>query len=1126
MATILIVDDHVLNRDFLMTLLAYGGHQLLEAADGAAGLDLVHAARPDLVISDILMPHMDGYKFVNQLRADPDPGIAATPIIFYTAAYREREATAMALACGVRWVLPKPSEPETILDIVHQALGLPPASQWPKLIQPPPEGSRFATIGNQLAEYLVEIETSSQLLSHMAHAGENKPEQLALRLSKSLSSLQAVSLRLTALIELGIELVSEREPDALLGIGCHIGQNICVARYAIIGIDGDDGRQLAHFVSCGLEETMQAQLAAAAAQGTLFPAPCGRLAYRASGAGTDTFMAGLPRFEPAVNAVLMVPIASRDQVYGWLCLADKLGSNEFSEVDERAAATVAAQMAVAYESLIFYKKIESQHAQLKIEMHERTQAQQALAKTLRARTVMAKCNHVMVHASDEMALLHDMCNTVVEVGNYRLVWIGYANDDGTLSLMAQASTRDGLPDTFSLSGSAGAADPHPAWVAICSGRAHAVADIAAPGATGGGAWRDQARASGYHSVLALPMRDANRVFGVLTIYENEADAFDTAQISMFEELVDDIAYGIVNIHVKEARELAEKALQATEEKLSGILDSIDNVVWSASSERLLYLNPIAERIYGRPLAEFFQGRDLLFDAIHPQDQPRVVEARAALLQQGTMTEQYRILRPDGSMRWLEQRSKAVRNGSGQLLHIDAVASDITEYKKYEARIEYLADHDVLTNLPNRNLLGDRVNQAIRQARRNGDSVMAMLFLDLDRFKEVNDSYGHAVGDLLLQSVAARLMDTIREGDTVARQGGDEFIILLTGLHDAQTVAGIARKILLAFAAPFAIDCHQLHMSASVGVAVFPDDGEDMPTLLKNADTAMYRAKDDHGNTFHFYSREMSVQAMARAEMESNLRIAIEQQQFELFYQPKVDINSGKVVGAEALIRWRHPVMGLVAPQRFIPLAEEIGLIVPIGEWVLRTAHAQNKIWRDAGLPPLSMAVNLSVRQFLQDGLVETVASVLHDIDLDAGSLELELTESMVMNDAEHFIVKLGQLKALGVQLSLDDFGTGYSSLSYLKRFPLDRLKIDQSFIRDSAVNARDAAITRAVIELGHSLNFKVIAEGVETNEQLAFLRANRCDEIQGYYFSKPLPAREFAALFSAGWHLDGALATV
>ncbi len=1116
MATILIVDDHVLNRDFLKTLLAYGGHALLEAADGRAALAMVLGNRPDLVISDILMPNMDGYEFVAHLREQDDPAVANIPIIFYTAAYREREASVMAQACGVRWVLAKPSDPEVILATVREALGSTESepAMVPRVIAMADEPG-LAAIDGQLAQCIEQAEQSSRL---MAEGGSDID---GLRLSESLASLQAVSLRLTALIELGMALGAERAPQPLLHAGCRVARNVCVARYAAIGLVNGEQGGLRHFVACGYEANVEQELGAALAVSVpLAKVMAERVVLRRQGDGTDPRALGLPSCHPGVNAVLALPIASRDHVYGWLVLAERLGAPGFDEVDERAAATVAAQLAVAYESLVFYDTIVRQHAQLKVEMDERMQAQQALRKTLRARTVMAMCNHVLVRATDEASLLREMCHTVVEVGNYRLAWIGYAHADGAIVPQAWAGADLSFLQAYSPRWQGPIEQLCPSGSAVRLGQACVMTDLAAAGV--GGPWREQARARGYRAVLALPLREPGRVFGVLAIFENAPDAFDAEQVAMFEELVDDTAYGVLNFRIRSARLAAERALKATEEKLCGILDTIDNVVWSMTDSGLSYLNPMAEVVYGRPLGDFFDQHDLLSECVHPDDRRNVLSAEQRLCQHGSLTEVFRVVRPDATIRWVEQRSRAVRDSAGQLLRIDAVVSDITERKEYEARIGYLANHDALTDLANRNLLGDRLIQAMRLGRRNEGSMLALLFLDLDRFKSINDSYGHTVGDALLKAVAARLLATVRDGDTVARQGGDEFIILLVNMREAQDIIRAVGKILQAFRAPFLIDEHRLHITVSIGVTVFPHDGQDMWTLLTNADTAMYRAKDDQGNTFHFYSREMSVRAIERAEMEAALRRAIEHKGFELYYQPKVDLLSGRVIGAEALIRWHHPEQGLVGPQRFIPLAEEVGLIVPIGDWVLRTAHAQNKAWRDAGLAPISIAVNLSVRQFLEEGLVDAVARVVRETGLDGSSLELELTESMMLHNAEHFIGKLHQLKALGVTLSIDDFGTGYSSLSYLKQFPIDRLKIDQSFIRDSASNGHDAAITRSVIELGHSLDFKVIAEGVETRDQLSFLRASSCDEIQGFYVSEPVPAGQFAARFCRGWQLDGA----
>ncbi|MEC4721045.1 EAL domain-containing protein [Noviherbaspirillum sp. CPCC 100848] len=1114
MATILIVDDHVLNRQFLMVLLGYSGHRLLEASSGAEGLEQAARGRPDLVIADILMPNMDGYEFVTRLRAMPT--FAATPVIFYTAAFHDREAGLMAMSCGVRWTLPKPSDPELILKTVQDALGLPghslPAHPPDNV---PPEPAHRSGLNDQLSEYLVELETSSNLMSEFAMEGQARGvsgseelQQIAQRLSNALSSLQGVSLRLTALIELGIELTAERDPRRLLEIGCRVVQDICVARYSAIGILAKDRRRLEHFLTRGMDE--------GTAAGLVLPLPDSGMLGRVLAQRRPCRMRnpdgaperlGLPSSHPPVHSFLAVPVASQETTYGWLYLVDKVGATEFSEVDERAAATVAAQLAVVYDNLVLYSEIERQHARLKDEVNERKQAQEALRRSLRARTVMAECNHVMVHAKDERTLLQDMCRTVVESGRYQMAWIGYTNEDGTLTPVAHAGSVPGMepghanrlvPETASSAvshvGSALAQDHARSWVTIdMSGNDSTFETLPDPVA------------------VSLPLKHQEQLFGVLTIYEKGTASFDSEQVAMLEELADDISYGVASLRTKQAREKAESALRITEEKLSSILDSIDNVVWSATDSGFIYLNSIVENLYGRPIEDFFRDRSLWFDCVHPEDREAMKTGHARLARSGSLRHEYRIVRPDRTVRWVEERARAIRDDQGRLLRYDGIAIDISERKQYEARIEYLADHDALTSLANRNLLGDRITQAMAHARRGGQ-MLALLFLDLDRFKSVNDSLGHMLGDKLLQEVSSRLRQVVREGDTVARQGGDEFIILLTDIQRPQDVAAVAQKIFDVFDKPFVVKDHELFITTSIGATLYPDDGEDIQTLLRNADTAMYRAKEEQGNAFHFYSAEMSVLALERAALERALRRALDRNEFELFYQPKVDVHSGRIIGAEALIRWHHPDMGLVPPTRFIPMAEEIGLIIPIGNWVIQTACAQNRAWQDAGLPAISISVNLSARQFNQEGLVQSVADTLDSMGLEARHLELELTESIVMNSADLFINKLHELQNLGVQLSIDDFGTGYSSLSYLKRFPLHHLKIDQSFVRDIATDADDAAITSTVISLGHSLNLRVIAEGVETEEQVAFLREHQCDEMQGYFFSKPLPAQEFAHL--------------
>lgn len=750
------------------------------------------------------------------------------------------------------------------------------------------------------------------------------------------------------------------------------------------------------------------------------------------------------------------------------------------------------------------------------QQHER--AEIALRRISRARAVMAACNHAMIHAESETQLLQEMCRVVVESGGYKMAWIGFVDDPNRLGVIpiSYAGSLRGDLSALAACGVAEHDQDNPTALVLRDVCSHVCVDIAqGQGSVRDAVWRRFALNQGYRSVTALPLKDKNQVLGVLAIYEQEPHEFDPDQLELFEELADDIAYGVVTLRTRNAREHADQALRATEDKLAAILNSIDNIVWSASESGLLYANPVLEKIYGRPLADFYQDKNLWFSVVHPDDRNRLTDAFSKLQQGGALTQQYRIIRPDGEVRWLEDRIKAVMDERGNVLRFDGVASDISERKQYEGRIEYLATHDALTGLANRHLLGDRLAQAIARSSRS-QHLLALLFLDIDRFKDINDSFGHVFGDQLLQQVAVRLKENVREGDTVSRQGGDEFIIVLTDLQKPEDVVVIASKILHAFSSPFIVGSRRLYVTTSIGATLYPNDSTDIETLLKNADIAMYRAKRESGNDFRFYSSEMSVTTKERVELETALRWAVERQEFELFYQPKVALNDGRVVGVEALIRWHHPDLGLVSPVHFIPMAEELGLIVPIGKWVLRTACSQLKQWQEAGLPPITVSVNISARQFRQEGLVKAITDILQETGLDPRYLELELTESMVLNSADKSTVTLHELKALGVELSIDDFGTGYSNLSYLKRFPVDRLKIDQSFVQDIVNDSDDAAIAYLIISLGHSLNLKVIAEGVETAEQLAFLHNNHCDEIQGYYCSQPVSANDFVSLMHNG----------
>ena len=452
------------------------------------------------------------------------------------------------------------------------------------------------------------------------------------------------------------------------------------------------------------------------------------------------------------------------------------------------------------------------------------------------------------------------------------------------------------------------------------------------------------------------------------------------------------------------------------------------------------------------------------------------------------------------------------NDKGEVTHHIGVFSDISNIKEVERQLEYLAHHDPLTDLPNRLLCIARLEHALQVAKRNDEQV-GVLFLDLDMFKNINDSMGHAKGDSLLQQVARRVRESIRDEDTFARLGGDEFVLIIGNIHSRQDVALIAENILALFFRPFLVDERDVFISASIGISLFPEDGEDPGMLLRNADAAMYRAKSQGRNNYQFYTVALTHRVRERLSIETHLRQALNRKELRLHYQPQYSLASRQITGVEALLRWEHPEMGMVTPDRFIPVAEETGLIVPIGEWVLKTACRQLKQWQEQGHPTMRMAVNLSARQFWKPGLAKVVEGCLQESGIAAQYLDLELTESIIMHDTDIVVETLADLHKAGVELSVDDFGTGYSSLSYLRRFPLDRLKIDRSFVRDIMSNPADAEMIVSIIALGHSMKLKVLAEGVETEEQLHYLREQGCDEVQGFYFSKPLPAEELDELF-------------
>ncbi len=567
---------------------------------------------------------------------------------------------------------------------------------------------------------------------------------------------------------------------------------------------------------------------------------------------------------------------------------------------------------------------------------------------------------------------------------------------------------------------------------------------------------------------------------------------------------------------EQAQHEAEYALLESDERFRQMAESVEEVFWltDVSKKKMLYVSPAYETIWGGACEDLYADPLQWFEAVHPDDKPGVWDEVIKSQTTGNFNIEYRIIRPDGTERMIHDRAFPIYDSSGKLYRISGVAQDITIRKEQDARIQYLAYHDALTSLPNRVLVMNRLEQAIAHAQRQ-NKMLAVLFVDLDHFKTINDTLGHLAGDTLLQKAGVCLVDILREEDTIGRVGGDEFLILLPGLDRPQDAAHVTEKIIESLSVPFKVAGHELHVNASVGISLYPRDAKESETLVKYADTALYLAKEQGRNTFRFFSPELDARVRARLHMENDLRYAIERNELFLHYQPQIEQSSGKFIGAEALLRWQHPIHGLVSPAEFIPIAEETGLIVPIGEWVLREASSQARKWKSLGSSDFQVSINLSRRQLEQKDFAKTVHQILEESRCDPNLIELEITESSAMNEPEEAIIKLQALHDMGIQLAIDDFGTGYSSLTYLKRFPFDRLKIDQSFVSGIPDDADDIAIIQITIMLAHQLRLKVIAEGVETERQREFLQENGCEEMQGYLFGKPMSPVELEKIISS-----------
>ncbi len=746
------------------------------------------------------------------------------------------------------------------------------------------------------------------------------------------------------------------------------------------------------------------------------------------------------------------------------------------------------------------------------DISERKQAEQKIRNLTRLYNVLSQTNQAIVRQQDRQALFDEICRIAVELGALHMAVITSVNQIvGTISPVAGFGTEQVFLDSINNLALGGEGGHVPTLQVIQSQCPFVCNDIA----------RDPlmqdclelAERFGFRSVALFPLFRGENFFGTLNLYAVEPEFFESDLVAVLEEMATDISFALNNFDKEIARKKAEERLRKTSATLTAVFQATPlPVMINDLKGRILFWNPAAEQVFGWAENEL-SGRVL---PLVPHDLKQEFLKNIERVKDGELLRGVEVTqqRRDGAMLDMLLFTAPLYDVQGKVENMVTLLMDISEQKQAREHIACLAHYDQLTGLGNRVLLRERFIQESSRARRE-DRSLALCLIDLDKFKTVNDALGHSMGDKLLIQVARRLENILRRADVICRPGGDEFLVMLTDIEKSCDVGRIVQKIQDNLGKPFSVNGHTLCMSASMGISLFPEDGSDLDTLFRNADTAMYAAKERGRNNFMFFLSDMDQRIRDRLSLENGLRVALENQDFFLHYQPQVELFSGRIIGAEALLRFRHPGLGLIPPDKLIPIAEDSGLIVPIGEWILEEACRQLNHWKEQGLNDLSMAVNLSAVQVFQENFANRAKDILQVHDIDPGQLNFELTESIFMAEGDRVRQTLLALKKLGVGISLDDFGTGYSSLSYLKRYSVDEIKIDRTFVQDVCNDPGDAAIVLATIQMARSLGLKTVAEGVETVEQLEFLKNQQCDRYQGYLCSRPLPPEDFLSLVQA-----------
>jgi diguanylate cyclase (GGDEF)-like protein len=987
MATILVVDDRSTNRQFLLKLLSYGGHTLLEAENGLQALELTRARHPDLVITDILMPLLDGYQYTQDVRSDPQ--IATTPVIFYTATYLQDEAALLGRNCGVTEVLLKPSKPQVILDAVSRALSGINALHAAAPVTNPSVSAELElqAISAHLAENLEDLRTVRLALrsestgsTEQQNEGEHIPlVAVADKYSRSVADLRRISERLYGMIELRLRVGAEREPARIVETFFICACKLIDSRYAGIGMLDESGQALKYFFAKGVDTQIIDRLCEAMpATGLVSQLANERRSLRREGMTAAESDILLSLVHPSITNLLAVPIAISAHLYGWLYFADKAGADAFSEADEKLAALIAEESAVLYENAMQYHIIQRHAAELQIEITERKKVELKVARLSRIHEVLSGINSAIVRIGDRQELFDEACRIAVEHGKFSMAWLGLydANTHEVKPITWQGENARRYLDDIKLHvQSSPSVDEDLLSRAIREQQYKLTNDPASDLRPGLGRL---ALECGYRSIAAFPLMVAGRPVGVLSLYTGEIGFFDEDEIKLLEELAGDISFALDHI------EKAEK-------------------------------------------------------------------------------------------------------------------------------INYFAYYDTLTGLANRTLFHNRVN-ALVLAAASSKRKIAIVLADLEQLHIVNETFGRQVGDTLIVEVARYLRESVGEACQLARISAEHFALVLDDVRDETEIASfVEKKIVQCLKAPITVMERDIPISVRVSVALFPADGATAETLVGNAEAALKRAKNTRQRLL-FYAPQMNARLAERFSFESSLRLAIEREQFVLHYQPKTCLKNGHILGMEALIRWNNPDVGLVPPVKFIPILEETGMILEVGAWALRKAAMDYSKWREQGLQPPCIAVNVSPVQLRQSDFVATVLQAAEGCNNGAPGLAIEITESELMEDFDNSVAKLKMIRVSGIEISMDDFGTGYSSLSYFSKLPIDTVKIDRSFIVNMETDQQSMSIVSMVISLAHTLNIKVVAEGVETNQQAGILRRLNCDEAQGYLFSKPLPHADAEAL--------------